>query len=68
MKVLIDIEDSKVEFVLELLNNLKFVKTEPLTPHKAEVLQSLSEAVTEMRLIKKGKLKATPAKDLLDEL
>ena len=53
---------------MELLNNFKFVKADTLTSHKAEVMQGIKQAVEEMKLIKQGKLKATPAKDLLDEL
>jgi hypothetical protein len=68
MKVLLDIKDNKVAFIMELLNNFKFVKAEPITPYKAEVLQGIKQAVEEMQLIKEGKLKSTPAKDLLDEL
>lgn len=68
MKVLLEIKDHKAAFIMELLNSFKFVKTEPLTPYKAEVLQGVKQAVEEMKLIKKGELKATPAKDLLDEL
>jgi len=68
MKVLLDIEDSKASFVLELLNNLPFVKTKPLTNYKAEILEGVKEAVEEMQLIREGKLKGIPARDLLDEL
>lgn len=68
MKVLLDIKDNKAAFIMELLNNFKYVKTETLTPHKAEVLKSVKQAVEEMKLVKEGKLKATSAKDLLDEL
>jgi hypothetical protein len=35
---------------------------------KEEILQGLKQAVEEMNLIKKGKLKARPAKELLNEL
>lgn len=35
---------------------------------KEEVLQGLKQAVEEMNLVKQGKLKARPAKDLLNEL
>lgn len=35
---------------------------------KEEILQGLQQAVEEMNLIKKGKLKARDAKDLLNEL
>jgi hypothetical protein len=68
MKVLLDIKDNKASFVLELLKNLPFVKAKPLTPSKAQVLEELKEAVENMALIKQGKLKARPAKELLDEL
>lgn len=53
---------------MELLKNFKFVKTKPLTPYKAEVLEGIKEAVEEMKQIKKGKLKGIPARDLLNEL
>lgn len=35
---------------------------------KEQVLIELKEAVNELKLIKSGKLKACPAKELLDEL
>lgn len=53
---------------MELLKNVKFVKTKPLTPYKAEVLKGIKEAVEEINLIKEGKLKGKPARDLLNEL
>ncbi len=68
MKVLLNIKDNKAAFIMELLNNFKFVKAEPLTAYKAEVMQGIKQAVEEMKLIKAGKLKSTPAKDLLNEL
>ncbi len=37
-------------------------------PTKAQLLQELKEAVTELKLIEQGKLKARPAKELLNEL
>jgi len=68
MKILLDIKDEKVAFVMELLGNFKFVKAKPLTPYKAEVLEGIKDAVEEMQLIKAGKLKGISAKKLLDEL
>ncbi len=35
---------------------------------KEEILRGLKQAVEEMNLVKQGKLKARPAKDLLNEL
>ena len=51
---------------MELLNNFKFVKAKLLTPYKAEVLEGIREAVEEMKLIKDGKIRGLPAKDLPD--
>jgi len=68
MKLLLDIKDEKVDFVMELLKSLPFVKAKPLSPYKTEVLVGIQEAVDEMRLIKMGKLKGKPAKELFNEL
>jgi hypothetical protein len=68
MKVLLDIEDQKADFVLELLKNLKFVKAKPLSTYKAEVFENIKQSVDEFNLIQEGKIKAIPAKELLDEL
>lgn len=64
MKVLLDIEDKNASFVLELLKNFSFVKVKTLTASKAQVLEDLKEAVENMKLVKKGKMKARPAKEL----
>ena len=37
-------------------------------PTKEQILQELKEAVVELGLIEQGKLKARPAKELLNEL
>ena len=68
MKVLLDIKDSKALYLLEVLKGLSYVKTKELTPYKAEVLEGIKEAVEEMKLIKKGKIKARNAEDLFNEL
>jgi len=68
MKVLLDIKDSKANFVLEVLKNFKFVKAQTLTPHKADVLKGLKDGLDEMREIEAGKLRGTSAEDLLNEL
>ena len=68
MKVLLDIKDSKVPFVMELLRNLSYVKAKPLSDEKAQLVTEIREAVLNLKLVKQGKLKARPAKELLDEL
>lgn len=68
MKVLLDIEDEKVPFMMEVLKNFKFVKAEPLTPYKAEVFMGLKKGFEEMQQIRAGKSKGIPAKELLNEI
>lgn len=65
MKVLLEIEDQKIDFVLELLKNLKFVKVKTLSDYKGEVFENIQQSVDEFNLIKEGKLKAIPVKELL---
>jgi hypothetical protein len=68
MKILLDIEDKKAPFFLELLKNFKYVKARPLTPSYALVLLDLKEAVENMKLVADGKLKPRPIEDLINEL
>ena len=68
MKVLLDIKDSKVDFVMELLGSLSFVKAEPLTAKKRDTLKGLKKAVEEVNLIKAGKKKSVSLNSFLDGL
>lgn len=68
MKLMLDIQDDKAPFIIEVLKNFKYVKAKQLTAYKYEVLEGLKEGIDEMNLIKKGKLKGIPARDLLNEL
>lgn len=69
MKILLDIKDNKVAFFMEVLKNFSFVKKAvPLSDTKADLMQSIRESVEELKLIREGKLKGIPAKELLDEL
>jgi hypothetical protein len=68
MKVLVDVNDNKGDFILELLNNFSFAKAIPISPEKAQLLEEIKEAVENLNLVKEGKIKATPAKNLLNEL
>jgi hypothetical protein len=69
MKVLVNIPDNKADFGLEVLRSLVFVKkANPISGEKALLMEELKEAVEELNLIKSGKLKGIPAKDLLNEL
>ncbi len=68
MKLLIEINDNKAAFILELLKNFSFVKVKPITSEKALLIEELKEAVENVHLVKQGKLKARPLNELLNEL
>ncbi len=68
MKLLLDIKDNKAAFFMELLKSFKFVKAEPLSSEKAELIKEIKESVDYMNLVKLGKAKARPAKEVLNEL
>lgn len=68
MKVLLDIKDEKVPFVMEVLKNFKFVKAELVAEEKTQLVDEIKEAVENLKLVRAGKLKARPAKELLNEL
>ena len=63
MKILLDIQDDKASFILEILKNFKYVKTKPLTNADSKFLSELKESVEEIKLIKAGKLDAKPAEE-----
>jgi hypothetical protein len=68
MKVLLDIKDSKALHLLEVLKSLPYVKAKQISGEKAKLMADIAEAVEEFKLIRNGKLKGIPAKDLLNEL
>ena len=68
MKLILEVKDSKAEFVMELLNSLSFVKTKPVSETRKQILDDLREAVQNVNLAKQGKLKGKTLKELLNEL
>jgi hypothetical protein len=68
MKVLLDVKDSKADFVMELLKNLSFVKAEEITPAKAKFLKEFKQAIDEENLAQQGKITLKTAEELLNEL
>jgi hypothetical protein len=68
MKVLLDIKDSKATHLLEVLKGLSYVKATTISNEKALLMEEIKEAVENLSLVREGKLKARPAKDLLNEL
>ena len=68
MKVVLDIQDRKAAFVMNLLKRLPYVKAKALSPFQDKVLEDMKEAVEQMHLVRTGKLTARDAEDLFDEL
>jgi hypothetical protein len=68
MKVILDIKDNKVDFVMELLNSLSFVKAEAISATKAKFLKELKASAQEVVLAKQGKIKLQTVEQLLNEL
>lgn len=68
MKLLLDIQDQKAAFFLELLKGFPTVKTEIISPAKAQFIKELKSSIAEVQLSKKGKIKLKSADQLLNEL
>ena len=68
MKFVLDVKESKVAMLMELLNDFPYVKTKPLTPYNANVLDGVKEAIDQLNMVLSSKLEARNADDLLNEL
>jgi len=68
MKILVEIADDKAASFLEVLQGISFIKFQPLTNAKSELISEIREAVEEMKLISAGKKKVRDAEDFLNEL
>ena len=68
MKVLLEIKDDKASALLEVLKDLPFVKITILITEKDILIQEIKEAVSNLKLVRTGKLKARDARQLLSEL
>lgn len=69
--LIIEIEDKKLDFFKELLQNLPFVKMREMLPEEdtdEEVIANLREGIKEMRLVEQGKKKSRSAREFLREL
>ena len=68
MRVLLDIEDNKATHLLEVLKGLSYVKTKMISDEKAILIEEIKEAVDNLALARKGKLKLQSARELYNEL
>lgn len=68
MKVLLDIKDSEAVHLLRVLRGLPYVKAKTISDEKGILIEELKEAMDNLKLVKAGKMKARPVRELLDEL
>lgn len=52
MKILLEVQESKADFIIELLNNISCVKVEHSTLKKVQFISELKSAVEEVELAK----------------
>ncbi len=68
MKVLLDIKDNKAMHLMEVLKGLSYVKAKTISKEKALLMEEINEAVENLVLVRKGKLKLKTARQLYNEL
>lgn len=70
MKVILDIEEKRADFFLELLKSLDYIKIlqEIKDSKKSQIIQNLIEAFEDVKAHEAGKIKLNRAKDFLNEL
>ena len=67
-RVVIDIPDSKINFFMELVNNLGFKKVKKLSKGQQQFIDDLQHSLEQVKQHQEGKIKLQPAKDFLNEL
>lgn len=70
MKVLLEIQENRVQFFMELLKSLGYIKIlkEVKTTEKNQAVENLVEAFNDIKLHEDGEKQLKSAKDLLNEL
>jgi hypothetical protein len=67
-RIVLDIPDNKINFFMELVNNLGFKNVEKLSNKQIEFVDDLKSSLNEVELHRQGKIKLQSAKDFLNEL
>lgn len=67
-RVVLDIPDNKINFFMELINNLGFKKVKRLSSEQKEFVDDLKDSLNEVELHRQGKIKLQPARDFLHEI
>lgn len=67
-RLVLDIPDNKINFVLELLKNLGIKNVKKLSPRQVEYVDGMNSALHEVEEHIQGKKYLQNAKDFLEEL
>lgn len=67
-QVILNIPDNRFQFFMELIKDLNYVSVKNPDNKEQDILNGIKDAVNEVKLAKKGKIKLQSAQDLLDEL
>ncbi|MFO7657405.1 MAG: hypothetical protein R6W78_10080 [Bacteroidales bacterium] len=67
-RVILDIPDNRINFFMELVNNLGFKKVKRLSDNQKEFVDDLKSSLNEVEQHRQGKIKLQPARDFLNEL
>lgn len=67
-RVVIDIPDNKINFFMELINNLGFRKVKKLSRDQKEFIDDFKRSLKEVKQHEQGELELESARDFLDEL
>ena len=70
-RLILNVASCKYDFFMELLENLDFVEVtekDSDCDSREEIISKLKVAANDLKLIKAGKLKGRPARELLNEL
>jgi hypothetical protein len=65
-KIIVRVPESKYSFLIELLENLEFIKIEE--PSKEQLIQEIKQSFKEVKMMEAGKLPKKTARELLHEL
>lgn len=68
MQYLLEIDNEKDKFVMEVLRHFRFVKTKPLTRANVQFINELQESIDQVKKAKKGKTKLKNAKAMLNDI
>jgi len=67
-RVVIDIPDNKLNFFMELINNLGFKKVKKLSTEQKEFVDDLQHSFEQVKQHREGKIKLQSAREFLNEL